>query len=162
MGWLNLILNANNAEGCREAMRMSYKKHLRQGQSMVLHADTSPHHVGLYGALSTRYKGAGMPVVEMVIWAELAPFLLMKETDAVEGLTEYVVYKERPLEAKVPWLKKLINDTLQMTHSSEESSTYMDMVPMGMLNQVAWCNLLDPDIKSAIEEKARKIASEDG
>lgn len=157
MGWFKLLLNSNNAEGCREAMRMSYKKHLRQGQRMVLHADTSPHHVGLYGALSTRYKSAGMPVVEMVIWAELAPFLLMKETDAVESLAEYVVYKERPLEAKVSWLKKLINDAFQMVPSSEESSAYMELAPMGMINQVAWCNLLDPDIRSAIEEKARKI-----
>lgn len=158
MGWLKLLLNAGNAEGCREAMRMSYKKHLRGArQGMVSDADTSPHYAGLYGALASRYKVLRMPMMEVVIWAELVPFLLMRETEAVEALAEYVVYKERPSEAKVSWLKKLINDALRTAPACAESPR--TMAPMGMINQAAWCELLHPDIKSAIEDEAQRIAS---
>ncbi len=158
MCWLKLLLNINNAEGCREAMRLSYQKHLRQARQGMVPSDDPPHYVGLYGALASRYKTRGIPVMEVVIWAELVPFILMRETDAVEALAEYVVYQERAGDAKVSWLRKLINDVLRMAPTSAESPR--SMAPMGIINHVAWCDILDPDVKSALVEEARKITSE--
>lgn len=157
MGWFKNLFNIKNAEGCREAMRLSYQKHLRLARQGMVPTDDSPHYVGLYGALGSRYKTRGIPVMEVVIWAELVPFLLMRETDAVEALAEYVVYQERDRDAKVSWLRKLINDVLRMAPTSAESPR--SMAPRGIINQVAWCDLLDPDVKMTLEEEAQKITS---
>ena len=132
MGWFKLLLNGNNAEGCREAMRMSYKKHLRLALRGIAPSCDSPHHIGLYGALCTRHMTYGMhisPSMEPELWAELAPFLLMSETDAVESLAEYVVYKELPREAKVPWLRKIINDAFRTRPVAED--WLRTIAPMG-------------------------------
>ena len=161
MGWFKLLLNAwdaRNAEGCRKAMRKSYKKHLRLALQGMNPSDSKPHEVGLYGALGTRYMSFGIPVtpsMELAITAELVPFLLMKETDAVEALAEYIVYKEVPREAKMSWLRKLINDALR-TASPEDFPRIM--APVSMIHQVAWCNLLDQDIKSTIEKETEKYS----
>jgi len=155
MGWFNLFKNINSAEGAREAMRLSYKKHLdlaRQGKIPSAH---NPCHTGLYGALGSRYKMRGMPVTEIVLWSELVPFLLMKETEATEALAEYVVYQEKPEEANISWLKKLINTALRVAPSSEE--LLRSTASLGFLDQVAWCNLLDIDVKNRLEKESEEI-----
>ena len=113
----------------------------------------NPHWSGLYGALGTRYVGLGIPEspsMGLALWAELAPFLLMEETDAVEALAEYIVYKEVPREAKTSWLRTLINDALCKVTSEGWPSA---MAPVSMIHQVEWFNLLDQDIKSTIEKE---------
>ena len=156
MGWLKVLLNANNAEGVREAIRISYIKHVRlASQGKIPTADTSPHHVGLYGALSSRYKASGIQTNEVILWGELAPFLLMRESDSIEALAEYVVFKEKPQEAKEQWLKKAINDALRVPPASDESPR--TFAPIGIINQVAWCNLLDADIENILEAEAEKF-----
>jgi hypothetical protein len=110
MGLFDKIKKIMGADGCREAMRLSYQKHLRGANQGIGPKDgTPPYWVGLYGALATRYKSYGVSVSEREIWQELVPFLLMTEQEAPEALAEYVLYKERPNEARVPWLQNLLN-----------------------------------------------------
>ena len=72
------------------------------------------------------------------MWGELAPFLAMKETEAVEALAEYVVFQERPNEARAAWLKGLINSVLR----SPGDDTRTAMAHVGLMNRVPWCLLL--------------------
>jgi hypothetical protein len=88
-----------------------------------------------------------MPVNEAIIWSELVPFLAMKETDAATALAEYVVFKERPTEARVAWLKRLINSALRACHDD----SLVAAAELGLVNEVAWCALLDADTISAID-----------
>jgi hypothetical protein len=95
-----LMKNRNNAEGIREAMRMSYDKHLNLAIEGKMHSftPTPPEWLPLYGALSTRYVVRGVPIdnviAEQLIWADLLPFLYLEQDIAREALAEYVVYKE--------------------------------------------------------------------
>jgi hypothetical protein len=149
MGWLKLFLNVNNAEGCREAMFLSYKKHLKpSNRTEGLKGSMPLHHVALYGALGSRYKRRRITITELDILAELVPFLLMSEREAPEALAEYVVYQERPREARTFWLKKLINDSLRRVEFSEESVRTMAI--MAVKNSVAWCDLINHDVKKIL------------
>jgi len=157
--WLKqLSSDANAAEGCRQAMRLSYKKHLHLAQKGKGPRDgTSPHIFGLYGALASRYITRGVsivPEVEVVIWGELVPFIRMSEKDAPEALAEYVVYQEIPGDARISWLKKLINEAFRMELDSEDFPIKAAIV--GVINQVSWCDLLDPEIKKKIEKEAER------
>jgi len=88
--------------------------------------------------------------VEVALWGELAPFLMMKEKEAVEALAEYAVFQEYPKEARVVWLKRLINAALRSPGDTAALAT------VGFINQVSWCALLEPDTKKAIEDTAQE------
>jgi hypothetical protein len=152
--WTKLF---GGAEGCREAMRESYVKHVQLAREGRIPTTDPPHTVGLYGALGSRYRARGTPVVEAVMWGELAPFLAMRESDAVEALAEYVLYQERPRDARLHWLKELINSSL----GSCKDSSRMAMAAVGFINQVAWCSLLEPKTVEMIERTAEKLEHTD-
>ena len=114
MGFWHQLRNLNNAEGIRESMRMSYDKHLKlatEGRIRFL-TPTTPHRTALYDAMGTRYMASGVPIdnatAEMLIWADLLPFLYLDERMAREALAEYVVYKEMPKDARISWLTALV------------------------------------------------------
>ena len=144
MGFWTTLFGVPDA--CRETMRKSYEKHVRLAHEGKLPSTNPPHNLGLYGALGTRYIARGTPVVEVALWGELAPFLIMKEEQAVEALAEYVVFQEHPKDARVVWLKMVINAALR---SPGETA---DLATMGFINQVSWCALLDPDTRKTIEK----------
>lgn len=53
-----------NVEHTREAIRLSYKRHVlaaQQGKIPLREGETS-HTAGLYGALASRYMAAGIPI----------------------------------------------------------------------------------------------------
>ena len=131
-------------------MRKSYEKHVRLAREGKSPSTSPPRTLGLYGALGTRYIARGTPVVEVALWGELAPFLIMKEKQAIEALAEYLVFQEHPKEAKVAWLRRVINAALR---SPGETA---DLATMGFINQVSWCALLDPDTRKTIEETAQE------
>ena len=132
------------ADGCRETMRESYEKHAKLARQSGM---DSPHAFGLYGALGSRYQARRLPVVEVVMWAELSPFLAMKEAEGIEAIAEYAVFQERPSDARQEWLRALINNAL----SAPSDSSLTTMAIGGLMNQVAWCSLLEPSTISAIE-----------
>ena len=136
------------ADGCREAMRESYEKHAQSARQGQLGAVETPHNCGLYGALGTRYMAGGKPKPEVLLWGELVPFLVMTEDVGLKALVEYVVYQEYPPgNADVSWLRQAINSALRSCVDSERIA----LAGMGLVNQVAWCALLESDTRGRIE-----------
>ena len=162
MGLLKSLFN-RRAEGCRKAMLLSYEKHFhlaREG-SLTVPPDTSPHFAGLYGALGTRYVALGMPLNELIVMAELGPFQLMSEEDAPLALAEYVVYKEQPKQARISWLKTLINNAFRTPKipdglPPERVSYFLGSI----VNHVAWHDLLDADVMKTIDKQTQNLDSD--
>ncbi len=144
MGFLKLFFNADSPEGGREAMRISYKKHVDLAHQRGM---SNAHQVGLYGALATRYRvrwqEAAKPT-EPEIWIELIPFLVMDEEDSIEVLAEYILYKERPEEAKIFWVKDRINKAL--SRIPELAQEQKETIP----HVARWYNLIEPDNKKRL------------
>ena len=116
MGFFKKIFGG--ADGIRETMRESYEKHR---QAAPRGEDTfPPHEFGLFGALGTRYMSRRESPAEMVVWAELAPFLLMDEAEAVEVLAEYAVYRESVNDSRFDWLSDRINAAFERLPSALE------------------------------------------
>lgn len=159
MGLFKLFFNMNNAEGCREAMRLAYKKHYRSYEEGKIPQCTSAHNAGLSGALSTRYMAWGIPVDSGGIWAELSPFLAMDEDVAVEALAEYVVSQEKPGDANREWLKTLINDAFR---SGAFSSSKMKRIfaMHGIMKGVPWCEFLEEDVSELLIKDAEYISDQ--
>jgi hypothetical protein len=118
MGLFKFLKNFGSVEGTRESIRVSYKKHFVGAAKLA--GDSSPHSVGLYGALATRRRLMGRFGSEVEVWAELAPFLSMAPDQAIDALAEYVVFLERPGEARTAWLRTLVNQSLATTGPHEQ------------------------------------------
>jgi hypothetical protein len=84
------------------------------------------------------------------MWSELTPFLLMGESDGMEALVEYVVFQERPTEARTGWLKDRINRSFRSHHDK----TVIAAASIALINGVAWCDLLEPGVLRLIEDEA--------
>jgi hypothetical protein len=152
VGWLKFLKNIGNAESTRESIRLSYKKH-SAGAAAAEH-DTDRHSVGLYGALATRYRLMRRRVVEVEVWAELAPFLAMSVGRGVEALAEYIVYQERPNEARTSWLKKEINNALMLR------GAHLQFAVIAIANQVLWAHWLDAGTKRNIDTAGTEMERE--
>ena len=147
MTFWNMLKNLNNAEGIRESMRMSYDKHLKKAQSGAMSApDTTPGQFALYGALATRYQTAGTSPPEPILWAELAPFLALCDSDARESLAEYVAYCEKPGEARVDALRTKVNEGLRRANKEQRMMAFM-----GLQQPVAWARLLDEEVRASLD-----------
>jgi hypothetical protein len=118
----------------------------------------TPHNAGLYGALCTRYMVRGTPRPELLLWAELAPFLAMSEDTAAEALAEYAVYQERPADAKTEWLAEAINLALRNAAPNLQESPAA-MATMGLMNGATWSALLDADNRCMLTELGNRIVS---
>ncbi len=150
----------------RETMRESYEKHAklaRQSGADFLHASglygamgsmvpetagiNSPHSFGLYGALGCAYEAQGWRAVKMeVLWGELAPFLTMKEAEAIDAIAEYVILRAWPSEARREQMSSLINNALRANYDSP----LIGLAVVGIVNRVYWCRLLDPSVRQEI------------
>lgn len=112
--------------------------------------DQSPHSLGLYGALGSRYRAWGRPINEAIIWSELTPFLLMDQSGGIEALAEYAVFQERPNEARTGWLRDRINLSFRSYHDK----SVIAATSIALMNGVAWCDLLEPSVLRLIEDEA--------
>ena len=161
MGWLRLLFKSF-PDGCREAMRQSYQKHYDLARRGLAPTTSDPHHAGLFGALCTRYKVRGVlrypGFPDVVLWPELAPFLLMSEQDAVEALAEYVLWQERPSAARTEWLARKINEALCTKPSSENSPRHS--ASAAFINQVRWCELLDLENRTILSRETEQLFRE--
>ena len=140
MGWWNLISNIGNAEGIREAMRMSFDKHYSLGQRKT--ADT-PLAIALFGAMGSRYRTRGLPAdgeAETAIWGDVVPFLCLDKNTAREALAEYVVYKERPREARIAWLTQIVQKGHRASLGKEG---FRELGEMAQANGVPWLLLVE-------------------
>jgi hypothetical protein len=141
MGFFNKIFGG--ADGCRESMRDAYIKHTNLANQNKM---DSPHEMGLYGALTGRYKSIGLPAEEVMIWPELAPFIAMEKYIAIEALAEYVVFQENSLDAHQFWLSTHINNALCTT----SDKSLLKLAELGILNNVTWSRWLYPNTTSNI------------
>lgn len=162
-GLLKLIRTAGTPEGCRESTRLSYDQHLRAALKGRGPRGEPPHHVALYGALATWYKVRRLPVREASLWGELAPFLLLAKTEAREAIAEYTVYLEDREgrwgglgRANVNRLAELLNRGLRSAEPAENSPISLAIV-VGLMNHVAWCDLLAPDVRDSLKAEALKL-----
>jgi hypothetical protein len=161
--WLRAIRTAGTPEGSRESTRFSYDKHLRGALKGRGVKDEPPHHVALYGALGSWYKVRGMRIPEVLIWGELAPFLLLPEGVAREALAEYTLYLEEregwweggSVGTRVTWLRDLINAALRTAPTGTES--LRSLAFLGVMNQAAWYDLLAPDVRESLDVEVRKV-----
>lgn len=152
MGLLQTLYRSSGPKDPRNAIRRSYNEHRFHS---YLPPGTSPHQAGLYGALRARYIARGQSVSEMSLWAELAPFVIMAEGTGCEALAEYVIYQEEPAQANVSWLTKIISASLRVPSLSQDSSRRM--ASLAMMKSVAWCNLLEADVKYSIEREVKDL-----
>ncbi len=125
-------------QGIRDAMTKSYHSHIAKFTGQVLPEETSLHQMGLYGALGTRYMAGFQPVIEVVIWAELAPFINLNPDDGLAALAEYVVYKETPLDAKREWLSEQVKKGLSFLGDEEREAIEI----MAEVNKFVWMELV--------------------
>jgi len=62
-------------------------------------------------------------------------------------LAEYVLFQERPKDARITWLKEIINSALKNVTNDPQRR----LAAVGVLDQVAWCALLASDTMRIIE-----------
>jgi hypothetical protein len=129
------------AQGIRDAMYNSYKKHIRVFENQPLPEGTTLHQVGLYSALSTRYMAGFEEKTEVELWSELAPFLELEPNDGLAALAEYIVYKEMPVKADVSMLTKFIKKGLSLLIKEEHRS----LVDVARLNNCMWTTLVQEE-----------------
>jgi hypothetical protein len=152
MGLLQMLYRFLHYDSLRDAVRRSYNEHRLQSSLPVV---TPPHRAGLHDALRARYTARGQIINEMYLWAELTPFLLMTEKTACEALAEYIVYKETPSRARVSWLRQIISTSLRLPALSKDSPR--TMASLAMIKNVAWCNLLEEDVRDSIEQETEEL-----
>jgi|GEM_PF-5369153 len=152
--WTKLF---GGTESCRERVRATYARYVQAAKNDHGRSPYSPHVIGLYSALGTRYMARGTKVKMRDVWCELTPFLVMEEQEAAEALAEYVVFKENPADTQVTWLRNSINTAL----AGLSDDSYRRMATMGMLNGVAWCALLTADTAEMIEIWSDSFKHED-
>lgn len=149
MGFLKLLFNAGNAEGIREAMRMSYRKHRSQAHD---------HQTSLYGSLASRNTVAGRPADELHVWGELSPFLVIEDAEvSLESLAEYAVLRERPFEAKLERLRFVLNAALRS--AAPFSADIETFLSLGYRDRLPWTELLDSDVVDAINQAVARVES---
>ena len=146
MGLLNKLLGGG-AEGCRKSMRDAYEQSAKAAREK--HMD-SPHLIGLYGALGSRYRARGVAVNEAAMWGELAPFLAMEPAMSIAALSEYAAYQEQHAGVRRAWLGSAINRALQAPKAGTTEG-----VRLGFVNRVAWCELLEPATVATLEGGAQ-------
>ena len=152
MGLLQIFYRFLHHEELRDAVLRSYSEHRLHSS---LPAGTPPHRAGLHGALRARYALRGWPANGLSLWAELTPFLLMTEETSCKALAEYVVYQETPSKARVSWLTQVISASLRLPAFSKNSPR--TMASLAMIKNVAWCNLLEHDVRGLIEQEMAEL-----
>ena len=125
-------------QGIRDAMTKSYHRHVAEFTGKVLPDETSLHQMGLYGALGTRYMAGFQSVLEVVLWAELTPFVNLNPNDGLAALAEYVVYRETPLDAKREWLSGQIKKGLSVLADEEREAIQI----AAEINRFVWMELV--------------------
>lgn len=147
MGILKVLLNANNATGIREAMRIAYKKASKH--NFLFDVSDEMHRNGLFAALATRYLTYGVNINEIAITIELAPFYAMDSQEmAIDALSEYIVYKEKPIEARIDGLKVALKGAID---GCSDSSIKM-LIDMGIKANCPWIKIIDVTSSNNIME----------
>ena len=144
MGFLKLMFNVGNAEGIREAMRISYKKARKRASQGSLDSEFNPHISDLLGAMASRMVVRRIAVDPAVLWHEIAPFgVISDEEVAVEALAEYAVYVELPGDPKLAGLREAVNSWIRRTPPDHEM---LPLLTNPLAESCRWWGLLESDV----------------
>ena len=141
MGLFNKLVG--NADGIREQVLESFDAGVTQYRKI---RSAEPRGFGLFNAVYRRYELKRWPLDEERMKGEIAPFLHMYGANAVMGLAEYMVWQEKPSEAREQWLRKLINDAAM----SLKPGDLIDLGALAASGNLAWARLLDRETIAAI------------
>jgi len=114
----------------------------------------SPHRAALIYTLKTHYDSSlhrKRKITTIELFSELVPFFLLGETESVYGLAEYILFKEKPAKANIPYLQMIFNNALR---NNDWWSGGGALIPWVFANGSPWRSLLDYDVTMAIENKA--------
>lgn len=156
MGWNKLLKNADNADGCRESVKMSYNRHYKGALRGEGPPGEDPHFIALASALKVRRKLVGNYSCEAKIIIEIIPFLLMEKQKSIKMLAEYFLCEEKPDEANFELTKKEINDAFMKIDSSEEGLTCLAYEAIELNPDITWIDWLKDDVKKKIINAAKK------
>ena len=112
--------------------------------------DENPHGQALMNAMGSRYSARKQNISEIALFAEVAPFVSMEPSEAAAALAEYVIYQEHPNDAKVYYLRVLINDAFKDNNDAELRKAFVS----GYLLRPQWTSLLD---QSTLDDLQRDI-----
>ena len=142
-----MMFNAGNAEGIREAMRISYKKTRKHASQGSLESEFNPHISGLLGAMGSRMAVNNIPVDSTVLWHEIAPFgVISDEEVAVEALAEYAVYVELTVDTKLAGLREAVNSWIRRTLSTPVEHEMLPLLTNPLAESCRWWGLLESDV----------------
>ena len=145
MGMLKRLLNRGNAEGVREAMRASYRKHRKMAERGPGDSNLSPHHVGLFGCLASRLQTQGYLPPEPSIWDDLLPFIaLSDEETAVEAVAEYVILMEEVDDGRYEFLVSMIRQGIKVLMADQERARPFH------LSKPLWFLVLDEEERTRV------------
>jgi len=160
----------DNKERCRDFMKAAYKKARGDAHAASIPGAT-PHEVGLYSALANFYRFRGMRVGEMELWPELLPFLLMPESDSIEALAEYAVFKQwGPAETVMSRVQPQLNSVLRNMNSLDQDRKITIMTALTLAkayvdsggrsgHPIAWFTMLDEEVRARLDFLALSFAS---
>jgi len=151
MGWLSNF----GANGCRNAMRASYKKAVAGAPRSS--SPKEAHVVGLWGAYGSRLATRGVEPTTARVTAELVPFLMLPDRDeALDALAEYAVYEEAGMNvANWELLSRQINRGV-MTITPNDHMAAVALTAAQSSMPPAWTIFLD---KTSREHVQRIIES---
>lgn len=177
MGFWNKLFGG--ADGIRESMRETYAYRYQKAQECPPASGDTPHQFALYQALGSRYIVTRKPWNEMRLHLELVPFYAMERNEAVDMLTEYIVYQERPTDARTDILRERLNAVVRallrgetpgeiqfLVHAADidigKMAGLSSFVAMAYLNRVPWCDLLDKASLELLARTAREMVAKLG
>ena len=126
------------AQGIRDAMKRTYFKQVEVARAQTLPSGASLHQIGLYGALASRYIAGAQQPFELMVWAELFPFMHLDADMALDALAEYIVFKEMPQKAERQWLEQVVQHGIGLWDQESRDSHLM----LARARNFAWANLV--------------------
>jgi hypothetical protein len=147
-------------EGGYRAIQASYDKHYK----LALNQGIEPVSMGLFGALSSRYKLRRKFISDFVHMVEIAPFRLMGADIRVARLADYLMIDEIPdrINATGVWIS--INEAIRASSAGEDTGAYDLMVssmPVLVNAPIRWVEWLDGDNRESLSQAFLSETSEE-
>ncbi|WP_319478436.1 hypothetical protein [Marispirochaeta aestuarii] len=149
-------LFSNSPKGIREAMIISYEKHLKKAIRGEIETKNSPHETAMFGSLGTRNKVVGLPTNEAYIWIELSPFLELNDYSiALKMLSLYAAWREIPDKIKTEE-KEILQQSIKkgIEKLVEKKSPYVDIFSLPNF-AISWSSLIKTDIAQEIYKESK-------
>jgi hypothetical protein len=110
MGWIKRLVGGT--DGVREAIREKYEFLASQNRAAISETE-SIHAFSLHNTMGMRYAERGtIWATAMHVSCDIAPFLLMRESESVDALVEYILLQDQVSGCRKEWLRLLLNNAI--------------------------------------------------